>query len=139
MCSSRRRPFRRLPAVLPATIGARSNACRSRPTPATPSSGRVSRGADGLVVEFGRLNTSYVELLKNAMARGVTVVVANPYPTGRLQRNTYRHEGGESHLLSLGMIFTGTSGLKARVKLVALLSAGLSREEIRALFHAEWQ
>lgn len=73
------------------------------------------------------------------MARGLTVVVANPYPTGRLQRNTYRHEGGESHLLSLGMIFAGTSGLKARVKLVALLSAGLSREEIRDRFHAEWQ
>jgi len=135
-----RRPFRRLRAVLPATIGARVERV---PFAADPSDtllrAAIEGGADGLVVEFGRLNASYVELLKGAMARGVTVVVANPYPTGRLQRNTYRHEGGESHLLSLGMIFAGTSGLKARVKLVALLSAGLSREEIRDLFHAEWQ
>jgi hypothetical protein len=41
--------------------------------------------------------------------------------------------------LSLGMIFAGTSGLKARVKLVALLSAGLGRDDIRERFHAEWQ
>ena len=47
--------------------------------------------------------------------------------------------GAEAHLLSLGMIFSGTPGLKARVKLTALLSAGLAREEIRDLFHAEWQ
>lgn len=135
-----RRPFRRLRAVLPAAINARVERI---PFAADPSEtllrAAIESRANGLVVEFGRLNPPYVEALTEAMARGITVVVANPYPTGRLQRNTYRHEGGESHLLSLGMIFAGTSGLKARVKLVALLSAGLRRDEIRDLFHAEWQ
>ena len=135
-----RRPFRRLPPVLPEAITARVERI---PFAADPSDtllrAAIESGAQGLVVEFVRLSPQYVKLLTDAMARGVTVVIANPYPTGRVQRNTYRHEGGESHLLSLGMIFTGTSGLKARVKLVALLSAGLSREEIRERFHAEWQ
>jgi L-asparaginase len=135
-----RRPFRRLRAVLPDGIRAR---VERLPFAADPSDAllraAIEGGADGLIVEFGRMNAVYIELLKNAMARGMTVVVANPYPTGRAQRNTYRHEGGESHLLSLGMIFAGTSGLKARIKLVALLSAGLGREEIRDFFHAEWQ
>jgi L-asparaginase len=135
-----RRPFRRLPAVMPAAIRARVERI---PFAADPSDtllrAAIEGGTEGLVLEFGRMDPRYVELLTDAMARGITVVIANPYPTGRLQRNTYRHEGGESHLLSLGMIFAGTSGLKARVKLVALLSAGLSREEIKTLFHAEWQ
>jgi len=37
------------------------------------------------------------------------------------------------------MVFAGTSGLKARIKLTVLLSAGLDRDCIRDLFHAEWQ
>jgi L-asparaginase len=99
----------------------------------------VDAGVDGLVVEASRLSAAELALLTSAMDRGTAVVVANPYPTGRLPRNTYRHEGGEAHLLSLGMIFAGTTGLKARVKLTVLLSAGVARERLRDLFHAEWQ
>lgn len=99
----------------------------------------IGTGVDGLVVETGRMMPPHVEILKDALARGITVVVANPYSTGRLHRDTYRHEGAEAHLLSLGMIFAGTSGLKTRVKLTVLLSAGLSRERVRDLFHEEWQ
>jgi len=135
-----RRPFRRLPAVLPEAITA---TVERIPFAADLSDtllrAAIASGVHGLVVESGRLSPRYVDLLTDAMGRGVTVVVANPYPTGRLPRNTYRHEGGESHLLSLGMIFAGTSGLKARVRLVALLSAGLRHAEIRERFHAEWQ
>jgi L-asparaginase len=135
-----RRPFRRLPAVLPQAITARVERIPFAADPGdTLLRAAIENGAHGLVVEFGRLSPSYLELLTDAMARGISVVVANPYPTGRLQRNTYRHDGGESHLLSLGMFFAGTSGLKARVKLVALLSAGLGRDDIRERFHAEWQ
>lgn len=135
-----RRPFARIRAVMPGAVTARVE----RIPFAADSSDVLLRAAleaesDGVVVESGRLSAAQVALLTGAMDRGTTVVVANPYFTGRLHRDTYRHEGAEAHLLSLGMIFTGTSGLKARVKLVALLSAGLPREEIRALFHAEWQ
>ena len=135
-----RRPFGRIPGVMPRAITARVE----RIPFAADSSDALLRAAldaeaDGLVVESGRLSAAQIAVLTRAMDRGTAVVVANPYFTGRLHRDTYRHEGAEAHLLSLGMIFAGTSGLKARVKLTALLSAGLAREEIRALFHAEWR
>ena len=135
-----RRPFARIRAVMPPAIRARVE----RVPFAADSSDALLRAAvdgeaDGVVVESGRLSAAEVTLLTEAMHRGATVVVANPYGAGRLHRDTYRHDGAEAHLLSLGMIFAGTSGLKARVKLTALLSAGLPREEIRTLFHAEWQ
>lgn len=135
-----RRPFARVRAVMPPAITARVERI---PFAADASEvllrAALDAEADGVVVESGRLSPAQVALLTRAMDRGAAVVVANPYITGRLHRDTYRHEGAEAHLLSLGMIFSGTSGLKARVKLTALLSAGLPREEIRALFHAEWQ
>jgi L-asparaginase len=135
-----RRPFARIRAVMPPAITARVE----RIPFAADSSDVLLRAAldaesDGIVVDSGRLSAAQVALLTRAMEGGTTVVVANPYVTGRLHRDTYRHEGAEAHLLSLGMIFSGTSGLKARVKLTALLSAGLAPEEVRALFHAEWQ
>lgn len=135
-----RRPFGRIRAVMPPAITARVE----RIPFAADSSDVLLRAAldaevDGVVVESGRLSAAQVALLTRGMESGAAVVVANPYVTGRLHRDTYRHEGAEAHLLSLGMIFSGTSGLKARVKLTALLSAGLGREEVRELFHAEWQ
>jgi len=135
-----RRPFARIRAVMPPAITARVE----RIPFAADSSDVLLRAAldaasDGIVVDSGRLSAAQVALLTRAMEGGTTVVVANPYVSGRLHRDTYRHEGAEAHLLSLGMIFSGTSGLKARIKLTALLSAGLAREEVRALFHAEWQ
>jgi len=135
-----RRPFARIRAVMPPAITARVE----RIPFAADSSDVLLRAAldaasDGIVVDSGRLSAGQVALLTRAMEGGTMVVVANPYVSGRLHRDTYRHEGAEAHLLSLGMIFSGTSGLKARIKLTALLSAGLAREEVRALFHAEWQ
>ena len=135
-----RRPYRRLPAVTPREITAQVE----RIPFAADSSNLLLRAAvgahvDGLVVESARLNAEQVELLAAAIRRGTVVVVANPYHAGRLHRDTYRHEGGEAHLLGLGMVFAGTSGLKARIKLTVLLSAGLDRDRIRDLFHAEWQ
>jgi L-asparaginase len=135
-----RRPFRRIPGAMPAAVTARVERI---PFAADASDlslrAAIESGADGLVVESARLTPPQLELLTAALRRGITVVVANPYHTGRLHRNTYRHEGAEAHLLSLGMIFAGTSALKARIKLAVLLSAAVSRERVRELFHAEWQ
>lgn len=135
-----RRPFARIPAVMPHAITARVERI---PFAADASDvllrAALDAEADGLVVESARLSPAQVALLERAIDGGTTVVVANPYVTGRLHRDTYRHEGAEAHLLSVGMIFSGTSALKARVKLTALLSAGLTGDEVRALFHAEWQ
>lgn len=135
-----RRPYRRLPAVMPPAITARVERI---PSGADPSDlflqAALDAGADGLVIEAGRLSPRQLDLVSAALDRGVTVVMANPYPMGRLHRHTYGHRRGESHLLDLGLVFTGTPAHKARVKLTVLLSAGLTRERIRGLFHAEWE
>lgn len=135
-----RRPFKRLPAVMPEQVTARVEW-----VPYAVDSGDLLLEAalgtrvDGLVVEGGRMGGHRLDLLTELMARGVTVVLANPYPAGRLHRDTYRHKGGEAHLLELGFIYAGTPALKARIKLAVLLSAGLGRDRIRELFHMEWQ
>jgi L-asparaginase len=134
-----RRPYRRLPAIMPEAIAARVERI---PFGAGASDlflrTAVRAGADGIVLEQGRLSPDQLALVSQALGRGTVVVMCNPHGGGRLHRNTYRHEGGESHLLGLGVIFSGTPALKARVKLTVLLSAGLDRARIRELFHAEW-
>ncbi|MDR7418409.1 MAG: asparaginase [Armatimonadota bacterium] len=134
-----RRPYRRLPAVMPPAITARVERI---PFGAGGSDlflkTAVDAGVDGIVLEQGRLTPRQLDLVTRALAQGTTVVMCNPHGWGRLHRNTYRHRGGESHLLELGVIFAGTPALKARVKLTILLSAGMDRERIRDLFHAEW-
>ena len=135
-----RRPFRRVPAVMPAAITARVERI---PSGADPSDlfleTAIAHAVDGLVIDASRFSPRQLDLVTAALDRGITVVTCNPQPTGRLHRNTYRHEGGESDLLRRGVIFAGTPGLKARIKLTVLLSAGLDRERIRDLFHAEWE
>lgn len=135
-----RRPFRRIPAVMPPAITARVERI---PFGAGSSelflTTAAEAGVDGLVIEAGRLNPMQLDMVTRALARGTVVVMCNPHGSGRLHRNTYRHAGGESHLLELGVIFAGTPALKARVKLTVLLSAGVSRQRIRELFHAEWE
>jgi len=134
-----RRPFRRIPAILPPAITARVERI---PSGADASDlllkTAIDSGVHGLVVEAGRLTPRQLDLATRALAHGTVVVLCNPHGSGRLHRNTYRHTGGESHLLQLGVIFAGTPAVKARVKLTVLLSAGLDRERIRDLFHAEW-
>jgi L-asparaginase len=54
---------------------------------------------------------------------------------GRLLTDTYGYEGGEKHLRSLGVILgEDLSAWKARIKLIVLLSAGLSPTQIRREF-----
>lgn len=134
-----RRPFRRIGGAMPEAITAR---VEHIPFGADSSNlfldAAVRARVDGLVVEFGRLSAAQLDLVTAAQRGGAVVVMANPYRTGRLHRNTYRHIGGESHLLGLGVIFAGTPAHKARVKLTALLSAGWSAAQIREAFHAEW-
>ncbi|MGQ0548742.1 MAG: asparaginase [Armatimonadota bacterium] len=135
-----RRPFRRIPAVMPPAVTARVERI---PFGADSSDlflrAALEAGVDGIVIEAGRLNPQQLDLVTAALGRGRVVVMCNPHGSGRLNRNTYRHAGGESHLLELGVIFAGTPAHKARVKLTVLLSAGLSRNRIRDLFHAEWE
>ena len=134
-----RRPFKRLAAIMPTGITARVERI---PSGADPSDlflkTAIDAGVDGIVIDASRFSARQLDLVMAALGRGITVVTCNPQPTGRLHRDTYRHKGGESDLLRRGVIFAGTPGLKARIKLTVLLSAGLDRDRIRELFHAEW-
>jgi L-asparaginase len=134
-----RRPFARIAGAMPDAITAR---VEHVPFGADASSlfldAAVRTRVPGIVFEFGRLSPAQLDLVTAAMRGGAIVVMANPYRAGRLHRNTYRHAGGEAHLLGLGVIFAGTPAHKARIKLTALLSAGLPADRIRASFHAEW-
>jgi L-asparaginase len=135
-----RRPFTRLPRIAPKAITARVRLIPfSLSDDDVLAQAAVARDLEGLVLEGIILNSRQVELVTEAIARGKFVVMANPFSLGRLPRATYRREGSEAHLLSLGVAFAGTSALKAKVKLILALSAGLSQIEIREMFHSEWQ
>lgn len=135
-----RRPFARLPKVMPKAITARVRLIPFGTDQEELIKQSVVEGnLDGLVVEATMLNPEQLDQVMAAMARGVFVVLANPFATGRLARDTYRREGTEAHLLNLGVAFAGTSALKAKMKLAVALSAGLPPEEIREIFQAEWR
>jgi L-asparaginase len=135
-----RRPFIRLPRIAPPAITAR---VRMIPfgllDDDTLAQAAADPNLDGLVVERTMLNRPQVKHVTEAIAMGKSVVMATPFLAGRLPRGTYRREGTEAHLLSLGVAFSGTSALKARIKLALALSAGLSPVEICEAFQSEWQ
>lgn len=135
-----RRPFARLPRIAPRTITA---SVRLIPfglyDDDALAHAAVDPHLDGLVLERIMLSPKQMEHITQALALGKSVVMATPFLSGRLPRATYRREGSEAHLLSLGVAFSGTSALKARIKLALALSAGLSRVEICEMFQYEWQ
>jgi len=99
----------------------------------------VTCGAKGIVVEgLGRGNVppAMAPAIADAVRSGVPVVVASRCRNGRTAPR-YGYEGGGSRLKEVGAIFSGgLPASKARVKLMLLLGAGRSVEEIRASFEA---
>ncbi len=98
----------------------------------------VKLGARGVVLEAwggGHLVPATIPAIQEAIAKGIAVVMTSRCTSGELLENTYGFEGSETHLRKIGVIFaSGLVGLKARIKLVLLLGAGKSLEEIRAAF-----
>ncbi|HQD41789.1 MAG TPA: asparaginase [Bacillota bacterium] len=98
----------------------------------------LERGAEGIVIEAlgaGHVTPAMLQGIKSALEKGVPVVLTSRVPVGRLLTDTYGYEGGEKHLRSLGVILgEDLSAWKARIKLIVLLSAGLSPAQIRREF-----
>lgn len=98
----------------------------------------VKLGAKGVVIEAwggGHLVPATIPAIQAAIAKGVAVVMTSRCISGELLENTYGFEGSETHLKRLGVIFaSGLVGIKARIKLALLLSAGKNVEEIREAF-----
>jgi len=98
----------------------------------------VKLGAKGVILEAwggGHLVPATIPAIQDAIAKGIAVVMTSRCISGELLEKTYGFEGSETHLRKIGVIFaSGLVGLKARIKLVLLLGAGKSLEEIRAAF-----
>lgn len=95
-------------------------------------------GARGVVLEAwggGHLVPSTIPAIQNAITKNVPVVLTSRCISGELLEDTYGFEGSETHLKRLGVIFaSGLVGIKARIKLVLLLSSGRTTDEIRRAF-----
>ncbi|MBO0797534.1 MAG: asparaginase, partial [Blastocatellia bacterium] len=97
----------------------------------------VNDGARGLVIEaLGRGNVTVAALpaIERAIGKGIPVVITSRCPSGRVL-DTYAYEGAGKQLKKMGAILGGMhSSHKARIKLMLMLGAGLSIEQIRKSF-----
>jgi len=98
----------------------------------------LERNADGIVVDAlgaGHVPPGMLEGIIKAIDKGIPVVLTSRVPLGRPLTDTYGFEGGERHLRSLGVIFgEDLSAWKARIKLIVLLAAGFTTEQIKYEF-----
>lgn len=97
----------------------------------------IERRADGAVVEAlggGRVPPWWMPSIKEAINRGLVVVIASRCPAGRLY-DEYGFVGGYRDLKKVGVIFSeGLSGQKARIKLMAALGVTRDKETIERMF-----
>lgn len=97
----------------------------------------ATHGTRGVVLEaFGRGNApqGFAPVVARLVAAGTPVVIASRCPEGRTAI-IYGADSGAATLAEAGAMFAGDlSGIKARLMLSALLSAGASQDAIRAAF-----
>ncbi len=97
----------------------------------------LARGARGVVIEAlggGRVPPWWLPTIEQARARGVPVVVASRCPSGRVW-DAYGYPGAYRSLAELGCLFAdGINGQKARVRLMVVLAAAKTAEEVVTLW-----
>lgn len=97
----------------------------------------INAGVKGLVIEaFGRGNvTPEVEDgIRDAIDTGLPIVLTSRVPNGRVL-GVYGYKGGGKRLEDMGVIMgSDLNSEKARLKLMVLLGAGMTTEEIRHCF-----
>jgi L-asparaginase len=97
----------------------------------------VASGAQGIVVQalgWGNVNVAMYEALKEAIGRGVWVVVSSRVPLGRV-RPVYGFVGGGKTLHDAGAVFADDlSPPKARILLMLALQTPRSQADIQRLF-----
>jgi L-asparaginase len=97
----------------------------------------IDSGARGLVIEgLGRGNVTVASLpaIERAIGRGLPVIITSRCVRGRVL-DTYAYEGAGKGLRRRGVILGGLlPSHKARLKLMLLLGAGRTLDEIRASF-----
>lgn len=95
-------------------------------------------GFGGVVVAgsgVGHVSEAAADAVADAIANGMTVVVASRTASGGTANASYGYRGSEAHLIENGVIMAGDlSPRKARLLLHVLLSAGQSTDDIRERF-----
>jgi len=101
----------------------------------------VEKGAKGIVIEAmgrGNIPPMMVSGVKNAISKGVKIVLVSRCPMGRVL-DSYGYEGGGKKLRELGVIFGGSlNGQKARIKLMLALSVTNDSEKIKEIFEKDF-
>lgn len=97
----------------------------------------VQSGDKGLVIEAmgrGNIPPQMVDGIKNAIQKGVAVVIVSRCYQGRVL-DSYGYHGGGKELRNMGVILGDIlPGQKARIKLILALSTTNSIEEVRRIF-----
>ncbi|MDF1581207.1 MAG: asparaginase [Desulfuromonadales bacterium] len=97
----------------------------------------VAAGAKGVVVQalgWGNVNKPMFAAIKNAIAKGTSVVISTRVPNGRVLP-VYGFEGGGKTLQQAGAIFADNlSPQKARILLMLALQTTNKAEDIQKLF-----
>lgn len=96
----------------------------------------LDHGARGLIIQglgAGNVNQAMLAAIREALARGVPVVIATRVPNGRVRAN-YGWEGGGQTLAAAGALLgNDLSAQKARILLMLLLQAGIVQaQELQA-------
>lgn len=97
----------------------------------------VERRADGVVIEAlggGRVPPWWMPTIKEAIKRGLVIVIASRCPSGRVY-DEYGYEGAYRDLKRADCIFSeGLNGQKARIKLMVALGSTPDRGAIQGMF-----
>jgi L-asparaginase len=97
----------------------------------------LEQGAKGVVLEAlggGRVPPWWLPTIRGAIERDVAVVVASRCPSGRVW-DRYGYAGAYRELRGLGALFAdGLNGQKARIRLMCVLGAAPSPQEVPELW-----
>ncbi len=100
----------------------------------------IERRADGAIIEAlggGRVPPWWMPTIKEAIKRGLVVVIASRCPAGRVY-DEYGYVGAYRDLKRAGCIFSeGLNGQKARIKLMVALGVTGDKDTIQAIFLQE--
>lgn len=101
----------------------------------------IESGTKGIVIEAmgrGNIPPMMVSGIKNAISKGIKIVLVSRCPMGRVL-DSYGYEGGGKNLRNLGVIFGGSlNGQKARIKLMLALSVTNDNEKVKEIFEKDF-